>query len=145
MASQKNQEENAMYYDLKLSLSENQIAEGSFANIYKIKIEDVYAAAKVFKLKQTAQKIERVVTKYFTLNHENIVKLLKFCENPSALIFEYCSLTVEENEVRTLSELIDIFNENKSFDLKQRINFVHQCSKILFAFSRNHSPRFKTK
>ena len=72
---------------------ENKFASGSFAKIYKTKINGVYAAAKVFKQKQPNHKIIEVAKRFFALNHEYIVKLLRYCTDPdTALIFEYCSL-----------------------------------------------------
>ena len=111
---------------------ENKFASGSFAKIYKTKINGVYAAAKVFKQKQSNHKIEEVAKRFFALNHENVVKLLRYYTDPdTTLIFEYCSLEVEGNEVRNLYELLSYLNQNQNFNLKQRINFVHQSSKGL--------------
>lgn len=67
------------------------------------------------------------------LKHQNIARIRGFSYRPTCLIFEYCVVKIDEEDVHNLSQLINLRNENKEFDLNERLDYIMQaCNGIQY-------------
>ena len=73
-------------------------------------------------------KILRHTDSLFKLSHDNVCCLIGFSTRPAILFFEYCGVIVNGEEVDSLRTLLDVFNENKYFNLIERLNYCIQAS-----------------
>ncbi|XP_066935463.1 serine/threonine-protein kinase B-raf-like [Clytia hemisphaerica] len=72
------------------------------------------------------------------LTHENVVRFLAYSVKPSAIVFELCEVKASDDTlVHNVAELIDLFNENEYFNLKERLDIVLQSAKGLSYLHNN--------
>ena len=86
---------------------------------------------KAFKNQLSKTKILRVATKLKTLRHENIVRFHGYSVRPSAILYQLCSITVEDENVNNLGQLISLFNDAGYFSFMERVEYIFQATKGL--------------
>ena len=72
-----------------------------------------------------------VAKKLKQLNNVNVVRFRGYSTHPAGMLFEYCSVSLDEQVVHNLSDLISIFNDNDYFHLKERLSYIMQATKGL--------------
>ena len=108
--------------NIPINLTET-IDEGSYATVYKA------AAVKVLKKQFSKRKILEVSIKFQKLNHPNVVRFRGYSVRPNAVFFEFCEVCIEDEEnVHNIAQLIDVFNQNNHFVLKERIDILLQSA-----------------
>ena len=101
--------------------------KGSAAIVFPFRHGKEWLSLKKFKKIIPANKIIRLAKSLLTLKHE-ICQIRYFSTRPSALIFELCQINLGDNMlVSNLKELMSVFNDNRYFDLKERINYITQA------------------
>jgi len=125
--STKDLEQNIKFLEINLPLHPiNVIDQGSAAIVYKYKVRDKYAAVKALKQQIPKRKVLKISTNLRELHHKNVVRFRGYSLRPSAFIFEYCVLQIDDEEVHNVKQLIDILNEEENFELKARYDCIHQ-------------------
>ena len=84
---------------------------------------------KKFKQIIPANKIIRLAKSLLALKHENICQMRYFTTRPSALIFQLAS---------NLKEIISVFNDNRYYNLKERMSYITQaCYGLSYLHEKN--------
>ena len=66
------------------------------------------------------------------LHHVNVVRFRGYSIRPSALVFEYCEVIVNDGIiVHSLREILDVFNDEEYTVLKERKSYAIQACKGL--------------
>ena len=104
----------------------NKIDEGSSATIYFHTLQKKPAAVKVFKGIIAKKSLLQICAKLRQLKNDNIVRFRGYSIRPSAIFFEYCSVTVGEEIVHNLSQLMAVLNNLGEFFLHERLDFISQ-------------------
>ena len=118
------------YEILSLPLNLNDIiGEGSFSRVYFFMWKKNNCAIKMFKKQFSDKKVYTTVSNLVKLCNDNIVQFVGYSLRPCALVFEYCSVKMDERiVVHTLRELISEFNDNDYFEVKERIEYCRQAN-----------------
>ena len=61
----------------------------------------------------------------------NIIRFRGYSVRPSALIFEYCEVDLQDDVANNFRQLITVFNDNEHFVLSERINYITQATQGL--------------
>lgn len=110
---------------------DKRIGEGASAFVYEHTLRKKPAAVKAFKKQISKKKIMEITKDLLKIKHENVVRLRGYSFRPSALLFEYCAVTVNEMVVHNLSQLVGVFNDNDYFVLKERLHYIYQANEGL--------------
>ena len=125
----------------KLRMDENLIGAGSFSNVYLYKSDNgKNAAIKIFKQQVSTRKMEKLVTRLLSISHENVVAFVGFSLKPAAVSFEYCEVCIGQDEVHTMKELIEIFQDEnyvRFFGFDKRLSYCHQAIEGLIHLHKN--------
>ncbi|XP_065653072.1 uncharacterized protein LOC136080384 [Hydra vulgaris] len=114
------------------------IGEGSAAKVYKSFNKGEKLAVKLFKIQFAKKRILTVCNELRQLKHTNIVNFIGYSLRPSALCFELCCVKVHDTLVYSLKELVNIFNDNDYFNLKERTSYLIQaCNGIMYLHEKN--------
>lgn len=105
-----------------------KIGEGGSANVYKIAMKEQDVAVKLWKQQQRKGKVLIVSNQLRKLCSPNVVNFIGFSIRPSAIIYEYCHLTIDDEDVTNLSQLIDVWNDMFCFDFYQRVSLLQQAA-----------------
>ena len=117
--------------NIPINLTE-KIDEGSYATVFKIQVRNKPAAVKVLKKQFSKRKILEVSIKLQKLKHPNVVRFRGYSVRPSAIFFEFCEVCIEQEEnVHNIAQLIEVFNQNNHFVLKERIDILLQSARGL--------------
>uniref|UniRef100_A0A7M5WYP1 non-specific serine/threonine protein kinase n=1 Tax=Clytia hemisphaerica TaxID=252671 RepID=A0A7M5WYP1_9CNID len=85
-------------------------------------------AVKLFKNQVIKRKISQIAKKLRQLEHPNLVRFIGFSSKPSALVFEFCQVSIDGNEFNNLAQLVNYKNEIQAFCLNERLDFMRQIS-----------------
>ena len=66
--------------------------------MYKLQVRNKAAAVKVLRKQFSKWKILEVFIKLQKLNHPNVVRFRGYSVRPSAIFFEFCEVSIEEEE-----------------------------------------------
>ena len=118
------------------------IGEGASAIVYQHCLstqngQDV--AIKVFKQHFLKRKIFKVYENLKRLNHPNICNILGYSLQPCSLVFECCSITLNDGEkISNVSQLMDVWNEENCFNFDERLSIIIQATEGLqYLHSKN--------
>lgn len=109
----------------------DKIGEGSYSNIYRFSVRNKDAALKVLKKSFSKRRILQIATKFRELKHPNLVRFRGYSYRPCALAMELCEIKVGGEIVNDLSQLVNIFNDNQHFNLKERSDLMLQAARGL--------------
>ena len=110
-----------------LNFSE-KIDEGTSGTIYKYTLRDKPTAVKLFKKQMSRRRMLQVAARLRKLKHPNIIRFRGVSCQLSALLFEFCSVDVQDCSVHNISQLISIFNENSYHIFKERLGYIIQAT-----------------
>ena len=115
------------------------IGEGSAAIVFPFRHGKEWLAVKKFKQIIPANKIIRLAKSLLALKHENICQMRYFSTRPWALIFELCQINLGDDMlVSNLKELISVFNDNRYYNLKERMSYITQaCYGLSYLHEKN--------
>ena len=115
------------------------ISKGSTAIVFPFQHGKEWLAVKKFKQIIPTNKMIRLSKSLLPLKHENICQMKYFSTRPSTLIFQLCQINLGDNMfVSNLKELISIFNDNRYFNLKERISYIKQaCYGLSYLHEKN--------
>ena len=64
---------------------------------------------------------------------ENVVQFVGYSLRPSILVFEYCELNIDGEFVHTVSQVLEIWNDDESYNFLERLDISIQSTKGLKA------------
>ena len=106
-----------------------KIGEGASSVVYKHIIWGRPAAVKLLKQQFLKRKMIKLFEKMKEIKNPNVIQMLGFCPRPSALVFEYCYVELEDGDIATnLGQVLEVLNDEKTFDFNQRLNFIQQTT-----------------
>ena len=124
-----------------LRIDKNLIGAGSFSNVYLYKNHNgENAAIKIFKEQLSKRKMKKLVTRLLSVCHRNVVGFVGFSLKPAAVSFEYCEVCIGQDEVHTMKELIEIFQDENYvsfFGFDKRLSYCHQAIEGLIHLHKN--------
>ena len=107
---------------------ETKIGEGGSAIVYKQVVDGKERAIKVLKQQVLKRKMIQAGMKLAQLKNENIVGFIGICCRPSAFIYDFCGINIEDDIVTNVSQLLEILNDQWSFDFHQRLSIINQAT-----------------
>ena len=111
----------------------HKIGEGVAATVYKYKTKGKFLAVKCFRNPITKKKIQRIAKKSLQIAQENIVQFVGYSLRPSILVFEYCELNIDGEFVHTVSQVLEIWNNDEKYKFLERLDISIQSTKSLKA------------
>lgn len=116
-------------FDIPLNVSGDIIGEGSSAVVFKHTLREKTAAVKKFKQMLSKKAILKAANALLKLKHENICRFRGYSLRPSALLFEYCQIMMDEDShciVNDLKQLVTLFNDHDYFSFSERKDYCFQ-------------------
>ena len=120
---------------------DNEIGRGSFSKVYRYENQNgEVAALKVFNEKLKPKKIKALVKQLVHLHHKNVVALCGFLLKPSAILFEYCQVCIDDEIINNVRDLIETFHETnyKSCGFEERLSYCNQAMEGLIYLHTNN-------
>ena len=126
-------------YDVPLNPASAVVGEGSLSVVFiKMFNGNRHTAVKNVKQSISQKNILEAANTLIKLIHKNIVKFLGFSDKPSALIFEYCEIRLDDSlTVDTLRELINVFNDHDYYCMEERLDYICQAARGIHFLHRN--------
>ena len=119
---------------LPVNLS-HKIGEGVSASVYKYKTNGKFLAVKCFCNPITKKKnIQRIAKKLLPIAQENIVQFVRYSLRPSILVFEYCELNIDGEFVHTVSQVLEIWNDDKKYNFWRDWTYQYNLQRVLKHF-----------
>ena len=78
-------------------------------------------------------KIQIIAKELLQIAQENVVQLVGYSFWPSILVFEYCELNIDGEFVHTVSQVLEIWNDDEKYNFLERLNISIQSTKGLKA------------
>ena len=78
-------------------------------------------------------KIQLIAKELLQIAQENVVQLVGYSFRPSILVFEYCDLNIDGEFVHTVSQVLEIWNDDGKYNFLERLDISIQSTKGLKA------------
>ena len=78
-------------------------------------------------------KIQIIAKELLQIAQENVVQLVGYSFWPSILVFEYCELNIDGEFVHTVSQVLEIWNDDEKYNFLERLDISIQSTKALKA------------
>ena len=80
------------------------------------------------------KKIQRIAKKLLQIAQENIVQFLRYSLRPSILVFEYCELNIDGEFVHTVSQVLEIWNDDEKYNFWRDWTYQYNLQRVLKHF-----------
>ena len=90
--------------NVPVSPTRNIVGEGSSAVVFKFKYKRKIVACKKLKQCVSMKSLLKVADSLLKLEHHNAVQFSGYSARPAALIFEYCSVTLESKMLQVVNK-----------------------------------------
>ena len=90
--------------NVPVSPTKNIVGEGSFAVVFKFECKGKIVACKKFKQCVSTKSLLKAADSLLKLEHNNVVRFSGYSARPAALIFEYCSVTLEGKMLQVVTK-----------------------------------------
>ena len=114
-----------------------KIGEGGSSIVYLHELDGKKVAIKHFRTLLTKRKTDKIVKKLLLLKHQNLIEFLGYSIEPSTLILEYCSVNIDGESASSVSQVLEIWNEDNKFVFADRLDMIKQATAGLQALHEN--------
>ena len=90
--------------NVPVSPTRNIVGEGSSAVVFKFECKGKIVACKKFKQCVSMKSLLKAADSLLKLEHNNVVRFSGYSARPAALIFEYCSVTLEGKMLQVVNK-----------------------------------------
>ena len=90
--------------NVPVSLNRNIVGEGSSTVVFKFECKGKIVACKKFEQCVSMKSLLKAADSLLKLEHNNVVRFSGYSARPAALIFEYCSVTLEGRMLQVVNK-----------------------------------------
>ena len=82
----------------------------------------------------TKKKNPIIAKKLLQIAQEKIVQFVRYSLRPSILVFEYCELNIDGEFVHTVSQVLEIWNDNEKYNFWRDWTYQYNLQRVLKHF-----------